>query len=468
MIGLLLACAGGEEPIAEPVAEPVVVEPARPDVLVIVVDTLRADRLGAWGHERPTSPFMDSLAAEGVRFADATIPASWTYPGHAALFTGQPPWVNGAHHSHVNTSNTGTNKSVEAMRAEVPTLAEQLADAGYTTISIAGNNVVSADSPLLRGFQLTRGPLSDDEVVQSVQQVAAVKDAQGPAFVFVNLMSAHAPYERTDAPWLSEQDRSWWTPGVGPDWMAPYHRNEGTALTFNRTPAFGPRHPQSDTELPPEAVEFIGRVYDGGVLQVDGYVEQVVTAWRAAHPDSLVVLTSDHGEYLGEHGLLVHHSTAYRPVTWVPLIVSWPGHLEPGVVETPVAAERMAPTVLELLGLPGAERSLVPLIEGGAADEPIQARSWVDSHRAKRHGGIFQHVWSQYRVGDLAYVFSSGGHQELYDISDDPTMLRDRASERPEDLAELVRASEGAFDEAENTTPAPDLDEALRALGYLD
>ena len=465
---LWLACGTAEQAPQEP--EPLV-EQAPPDVLFIVVDTLRADRLGVYGHERPTSPFIDSLAAEGVVFTDATMPATWTWPGHAALFSGEPPWVSGAHHA--SGDNTGMKKSVKGIRGDLKTFAERFGGAGYATLCIGGNNLLSPEFGLVRGFQMVAASISDDLVLERVQQVASVRSNDKPTLLFVNLMSAHAPYPETDAPWITDEERGWWTDG--PDWLREYHntRNGGPVLQFVRTPGFGPDHPRVDGsvyEVPPHGVDFIGRVYDSGVLRADGYVEDIVTAWRETHPDGIVVVTSDHGEYLGEHDLLVHHATVYRPVTWVPLIVSWPGHLEPAVIDTPISVERIGPTILDYAGIEGGtQRSLRPVIEGGDTGEPaIQAKAWVDEHRRSRYAGIFQYEWTQYRVGDLAYVASTGGHHELYDLSSDPLMLVDLAADLGDDVTRLQAASADAFQESSGAEVDGDMQSALEALGYLE
>ncbi|MCP4806727.1 MAG: sulfatase-like hydrolase/transferase [Proteobacteria bacterium] len=469
MILLWLACGAEPEPVAPPV-----VEAPPPDVLFIVVDTLRADRLGSYGHERPTSPFMDQLAAEGVRFSDATMPATWTWPGHGALFTGEPPWINGAHHSEEEgVQNTGARKAVRGIRDEVPTLAERFSDIGYATFALAGNALLAPSAGLIRGFQFVQAPHPDEKLVELVGTVTRIEKDPRPVLLFVNLMAAHSPYQRPDVPWISETERTWWDEGAGPEWLRPFQRAQAgeRVLATNKTPGFGPDFAKDGVvqHLPPEGVDLIGRVYDSGVREADGHVEQIVTTFRAASPDGIVVLTSDHGEYLGEHDLLVHHSTTYRPVTWVPLIVSWPGHLEPAVIDTPISVERIGPTLLELVGgTEGIDRSLIPVMEGREEAQPIQAKAWVDEHRSRTYGGIFSFQWSQYRIGDLAYVFSSGGHQELYDLETDPLMLVDIAATHADDVARLEAASEGQFEGQSGAAVGGDMDEALKALGYVD
>lgn len=441
-----------------------------PSVLFVVIDTLRADRVGAYGHHRDTTPALDELAAEGVRFADATIPASWTWPGHASLFTGQPPWVHGAHHADQTVADDGSEvgvsgkaKAVEGIQPGMRTFAGYFRDAGYETVAVASNNLLEPRFGLVRGFEKVLASVPDPTVVERASDVLA-EERDEPLLLFVNLMSAHAPYAASPAPWLDDTERSFWDADKAPGWLQPFivERDGQPVLAFTKASGFGHEHPMQDGsvyEIPPMGVEFIGEVYDGGVNMADAHLNVLVRRFRAAHPDGIVVVTSDHGEYLGEHGLLNHHSTVYRPVTWVPLVVSWPGHLDPSVVEEPVPAEQIAGTVLSLAGI---SAPLPSLLDGHMG--PIQAQSWVDHHRAGRFGGIFEHGWKLYREGSRALVLGDDGTRELYELSTDPLMLAPIDG----DIAGIEALAATAFPSSTGGDVDASVNQALQALGYID
>jgi len=434
----------------------------------VVIDTLRADHTSAYGHERRTTPQLEALAAAGIRFADVTSPASWTWPGHASLFTGVTPDVHGAHHAAGGTEHSGSSKHVAGIDPSLPTVAERFAEAGYRTVAAYANQLLRPDYGLTRGFGEVFGG-TDEEVVAAARSAMVSPE---PLFLFVNLMAPHTPYREQPAPWWTAQDADWirgvGTPGALENLLVP---GPPPAVQPAAIPMLGAagRNPETGqvAELTPEHLAWIEKVYDGEVLRADVDLNALLTAWTASHPEGIVAVTSDHAEYFGERGLLNHHSTVYDPVLRVPLVLAWPGELEAGsVVETAVGSHQIAPTLVELAGLGRTEGSLVPVLDG-ADNGPIKAQAWVDAYRSAHYSGAFGVGWKLYREGDLALVLGDDGTLQLFDLATDRDMLLDRAADRPEDVARLAAAASDAF-VADGETVAVEVEEALRALGYIE
>ncbi|MCB9764208.1 MAG: sulfatase-like hydrolase/transferase [Alphaproteobacteria bacterium] len=277
--------------------------PAPPSVLVVTLDTTRADHIGAYGYRPATTPTLDRLAAEGTRFARAYSACPLTIPSHATIFTGVYPPSHGVR-----------DNGDFVLGPEAVTLAERFAAAGWTTAAFTSAFPTQARWGLEQGFATYHDPLERlptqldwrderraDEVVDDA--LATLADAEGPLFVWVHLFDAHWPY---DPP-------------------------------------------------PPYDVEHEGRPYDGEIAFADAQLGRLLAAWDAARPRSLVVVTADHGEGLGDggertHGFLLHDGTIR-----VPLILRGEGVAAGQVVEDPVGHVDIAPTVLAIAGLPPAE-----------------------------------------------------------------------------------------------------------------
>lgn len=454
-------------------------EPPRPDVLVVVLDTLRADRLSAYGHERDTSPELAALARSGVRFADVTAPDNWTWPGHASIFTGTPPWVHGARFGEgAGSVRMSWGPAATAMRADLPTLAERLAEAGYRTAFFAANGVLAPAlaGSLLRGFETAEYVERGDRGVPRRLKAFLSGDDPRPIFVFVNLLGGHGPYLAHRDAWLAPL-RPLLRPGSAPDWIRPFLLPEGAGITFFRAVAAGRGSwarelAQGREALPERLLPVLRAAYDSDVAEVDAVLGRLLAAWRRQRGGAAVVaVTSDHGELLGEHGLVDHTVTLYAQVLRVPLVISAPGRLPEGrVVDTPVELQDLYATLLELaLGAPE-PGSLLPLLEGRPGKAPIRAEA---RPRSDEQGGRFARRARSCRWGDEVVIASEGAAPELYDLASDPGMERDRAGERAESAAELAARCEASFTDEVDAGTAPvevpeELRGTLRALGYVD
>jgi arylsulfatase A-like enzyme len=451
-----------------------------PDVLLVVMDTVRADRLSLYGHDRPTSPYLERLAASGVVFDDCTTAGVWTWPSHASLFTGEPPTVHGAHFA-VGEPQEGAWPLDEAvatrMRESLPTLAEHFAAAGYETVSVAANELLTPELGLVRGFHEAYQIPGDRDVVERAWEVLA-RPRERPLFLFINLMTAHAPYKETGSPWVRAR-QSELDPESAPEWVRPYLVEDelrGVDLRKNEQVEVSglERYLTGSLEIPPEGMALLLDLYDGELALVDELMAAVLARWYEGkgREESIVAVASDHGELFGEHGLLEHRGHVYPELVHVPLVIAAPGRLPAGVrVSTPMQLHELQPMLRELAGLDAPAGSLDPLMAKGTRIDPILAVAWPSPALARVVGGRLSRKWVLYRTGEEAVVSSDGGDVEFYDLATDPSMMNDRSEEHPQRVRALLGPTRSLLVHA-GPLPTKDLvfskalRDRMRALGY--
>jgi len=460
------------EPITEAGAESTSEATPAVDVLLVVLDTVRADAVGAYGYERDTTPHFDRLASRGVLFEDVTVSGTWSWPSHASMFTGEPPWVHGAHFAAGEDSDAyeadNGDATITAMRADLPTLAERFTDAGYRSVCVTGNHWLKRGVGLDRGFEEVLFAEQGERVTDHAREVILSEDPR-PLFLVVNLFDVHAPYEIRGASWL--RGRPDLTHAGAPGWLTPYLTEDGRKLNLyqgdgeaNGMVAFS----RGELAIPAEGLALLRDVYDGEVWHIDQLLGRVLKQWRG-RSRRVVAVTSDHGEYLGERGRLDHGRSVYPEVSAVPLVVAAEGFGGGERVATPVQLEAIPDTLLELAGLAGGPRSLVAVAAGGAGPASIQSASWADALWAREIGAPHHLGERLYRVGDEAVVIR-GDKLSYYRLAEDPGMTRDARAAFPERAAALAAEAEEAFPEAAaERLELTDADaSALRALGYLE
>ena len=338
--------------------------PERPNVLLITVDTLRIDRLSSLGHARPTTPELDALAAEGLLFTHCQSPRAKTTPALASLMTGLYP------HEH------GVRDLTMPLGRSVPVLAEALRDAGYRTGAIVGNFVLRRElSGLERGFQRWTEELPDTQGVppDDVPQRRATSMTDG-ALAELGLAGAPARLAPGGEPWFL------WLHYMDPhgsyDPPSEHRRFESSAPDpIPPDPGSRPgelnRYWVAEYYVPDEARLADGTIdaarvrdrYDGEVHYVDAEIGRLVDALRADGrlADTIVIVTADHGESLGEHSYWFEHGRhAYEVTCRVPLIVRLPDAMRrrpaPGRRDSDLSLVDLTPTLLELLDLPQLRR----------------------------------------------------------------------------------------------------------------
>jgi arylsulfatase A-like enzyme len=457
-----VAC--GADPAELPESARPAVAGQLPDVLLVSLDTLRADRLSCYGYGRATSPEIDALAAAGVRFAEAHAPSSNTKPSHMSLFTGLDPLAHDVRPVRLRATVR------PALAATVPTLPELLRRAGYQTASFTDRGGLPPSAGFARGFDHLRAEW--EELPKKIAAVgkylrsAARRDR--PLFLFFHTYETHAPYlppepfhgRYTDPDYDGEFRRRHDELAGSP--MAEFWREKGKFLK--------PWPGMSDDD-----VRFASDLYDEEIAWTDQQIGRLWRLWtrERGEGNTFLVLFSDHGEEFFEHEGLGHQRSLYGELVRVPLVLLGPDLPAGRVVDAPVSLTGVLPTVLAYLDLPSVDaqaRSFLDLARGAATPmEPVY------SQMGNRGAELFESVASD----GLRLIRTSDGADERYELFDwgaDAGERSDLAAERPEDVARLTRMLEERVAEAERVRDAhPPGEEApptdaeareIEALGY--
>lgn len=389
--------------------------PRDPDVLLITIDTLRSDATGFAGNTRVETPTLDRLAGQGLVSTNAHAQNVVTLPSHANILTGLYPYQHGIR------ENSGFR-----LPAEIPTLATLLKARGYATGAFVGAYPLDSRFGLNRGFDVyddrypkERAVLEFEmperpatEVIASAQKWYAVNGGK-PRFLWIHLYDCHAPYR------------------------------------------------------PPAA--FAGRYkknpYLGEVTGVDSALEPLLTPFlEGRSPPTLIILTADHGEALGEHEEETHSLFAYEATLKVPLIVWFPNRVAPGVDARLARHVDIAPTIAEATGIQRPSRWPGASLLAPPPKKPDDA-SYFEAFSA-----AYNYGWAPLR-GVLAdgYKFIDLPMPELYDLKADPSESQNLATRKPEEVRRLRRLipSESAIDAASRSKPDSEEAARLRSLGYL-
>lgn len=542
----LLLCAGAvvqwfEAPrmlgpeLALPAAAPVGdVAYSKPNVVLIVMDTQRVDRLGCYGYERPTTPKIDAFAEDAHVFENVTSAAGWTLPSHASIFTGLFPSEHGTHRNH------------RWLDDDFVTMAELLRQNGYQTAAFSNNLYISDTCNMVQGFDevcwpselheprgswagllLQRvlkpagllgtsllGATNEDAggkfTGQLVRRWLETRDRQQPFFLFVNLLEAHAPYEPHLAHRKVFMDRE--------ELDRSYELNWKQKVPFSLLK----RDCYSADDL-----TLLNRTYDAETRMLDDYVGSILEsiARQAGLDNTLIILTSDHGENLGDHHMMSHQWCVYDTLIHVPLIIRFPSRIRPGRTQGLVQTIDLLPTVMDAVHgrpVPTAStfgRSLFsrggnrisarrqtcpgdPVDRPGSTDagktqpattsqslprgrvvlaerieplrSPLAAAQRIDCHFDRTpYLGVLRSI----RQGDWKYIRHADGREELYNVALDPGETDNRlpAERRIADhLADRLRewlAACNAYGTKTAANSGPSMDptvrKRLRNLGYI-
>ena len=436
-------------------------QPALPPttVALIVVDTLRADHVGAYGSPWKLTPHLDAIAEEGVVFSDAVATSSWTRSSVASMLTARYP------------SSIQVFGRDHALAPSVTTLAEVLKEQGYATLAVSSNANAGALYGFARGFdhfttpELTRSYPDDlpihtaEGVTTKALELLDQREEPGPVFLFLHYIDPHDPY--LPQPGILDEEE-------------PAGRFDGSRRDLHRMD-----RAQDLTDEDRERIRFL---YRGEIRYCDRWIGALLRGLeeRELLDDALLVITSDHGEGLWDHGVRAHGRDLYEEMIRVPLIVR-PARASamrfPIRVDTPVSLRDIAPTILDAAAANAPEsfrgRSLWPLIDGSRADaaEPLFSELQLD-HRhfaAVRDGDV--------KLIENRLAAAGSAALELYDLSRDPGEQVSLATVEDASARDLLdtlnRWTQSMADGAVEGTSinASSLDEAtlenLRALGYL-
>jgi arylsulfatase A-like enzyme len=450
---LLLAWAGcnSEQDAATPV------EHERPNIVLVMIDALRRDHLGLYGYPRPTSPFLDEIGAQGIVFDNAYSQASQTFTSTATLFTSR------IFPEMVYPRQLNPDFSLYSIDATNLTLAEVLQGHGYRTFGIFTNPHHHANSGFTQGFDESvhlwyyrRGKAGRGNARGVVDAFVAWLDdpSPGPFLAYLHFMDVHDPY-----------------------WPPPRYRRLFPTRRARRIHVHG--RPEGDRVPTNDDLAYMKAMYDGEIRWVDEQLARMATELRRrGHwEDTVVVVTSDHGDEFMEHGGLGHGHTLEKEMIWIPLILYAGGRDlgNPRRIEGVARNIDVAPTILDLAGIRSPDgfegRSLLAMLGEEGTDDEAHSFAWQGPHRS---------------ITDLRWHFvldRDSQEVRLYDNRTDPAGLDDVAPSHPK-VVEAYRRLAGQYEarllEMRRTAQelearggavhevAPGVVDELEALGYLD
>lgn len=447
--------------------------PDGPNLLLVILDTVRADRVGAWGGDGGITPNLDALAADGVRFEEMLAPSPWTLPSVTTLLTGRPPQVHGAGRRIGDFAPT-------ALGDAPATLAEELAARGLYTAAVYNNIYLNPSFGLEQGFDEYAWVEDDDAVIvdRALERLEEIRDRRH--FLMVHLFGPHHPYEPPEELCRTVAG------SFAPDYDGPL----GCSAERRDVPTL-------DGEVPPERDRrWIEGLYRAEIAHTDRQLGRLLRGLEelGLRHDTVVVVVSDHGEAfwdrldqmerdgyaLGDHG-----HTHYRELLRVPAVISAPG-LEPATLADPVELADVFPTSLSLLGFAPPPSAGIDLTRRLAGEPPARRALISDfllygpARRSLRRGPwkLVAPVQGELGSPDAPPEM----RPELYHLADDPGERDDRAADHPRAVAELCELLEREVAEREALRSRMLAGESdvlssaylewnhitkLRALGYL-
>jgi arylsulfatase A-like enzyme/Tfp pilus assembly protein PilF len=453
--------------------------PDMPNVLLVVIDTLRADHLGAYGYAYPTTPNMDRFADRSVVFETAVSQAPWTAPAIASLFTGLYPSVHGLDGGiHWGEGATSAGGALPfAVQKTLPpghqTLAEVFRRAGYTTAGFVSNLYVNAIFGFAQGFDhfddthedyllddgetKRRAEVTNNRVFEWLQT-----GIEEPFFLVVHYNDPHWPYEPP--------------PPFGQSFIDDY---DGT-LTPTTTREIVVTHRDVPPPISNQDLAYIIGLYDGEIQYMDAHLGRLLEALEElpSQRELVTVLTADHGEEFLDHGAFNHGYTLYEEQTSVPLIVSAPSRIQPQRVPQQVSLIDVAPTLLEMAGIDIEDtrfqgRSLAPLMTGASLQvlDAFSEATNVGRQSAIRSTGSLKLIHSLMNPEWL--LFDLGiDPGELHDVSAQNAVMLQELAARIEKWRHTNRELHSEFNISGAGFDRVILDEktqkGLQALGYID
>jgi arylsulfatase A-like enzyme len=414
------------------------------NVILISIDTLRADHLGCYGHPLPTSPNLDAFAAEGTLFEDAIATSPWTLPSQLSLLTGLYPTRHGV--------RTTDRKLAEA----IPTLATILARQGFETAAVVNSVIMRAQFGTSQGFahyemiesdQSRRGAASGitDKAMRWLDDHRSRR-----VLLFLHYYDVHSNY------FSLERYERIFAPREG--------RFDGSTAQLMQVKRGNLRMRQSEAT-------HVARLYDAGIRQLDDDLARLFAhlSDNGWFDDSVVVVTSDHGEEFLEHGSVLHGQTHYREMLRIPLIMRGPTIPVGARISAPVSLVDVFPTLLGLLGFPPN-----PAVDGvdlralwRTPEQPPTGRWLFAAGGPGRTADSIRSV----RNGRYKLVFHRGSQRrELYDLAEDPQEKENLVRSRPR-IVERLSAEIARFVESEHEAPKGqeiprEVGERLKQLGY--
>jgi arylsulfatase A-like enzyme len=517
-VAALLAAAfvgalGALEPAADPAAQ--TASAARiggsdgpPNVLFIVWDTVRADRMSLYGNPVATTPHLERLAASSAVYDNAISPSYWTLPSHASMFTGLP------------VSSHGANAEYKWLDSRFITLAEYFRDHGWDTYAWSSNPNINKSANTIQGFDTFHQPFAQNRWRRSVERATKALihpkdkssrpsperyksiahhkggpvtheaftgwleddwDGEKPFFAFLNYMEAHAyrlPSQASRKTVMPDEER--------------FRKGLTTSALLKRMSnvMYG-----NWKDYKPKEKRALLDVYDASIRDLDLLTHRLLADLKSREllDNTIVVITSDHGEQFGEHGLWLHNYSVYQPLVHVPLLIRYPQAVEPVRHETAVSTTSLFSTLVDLAGIEPPDPDVQAIDRTNLLDPPddgvVTELTWPCAHpdrreRLDRTVRDWEATYTSMVQGGFKYIEASNGEHELYQLAADPRErenLFDRKRARAREFSEALEAwregvprydateeERAASMEERKASMSDDLMRELQELGYVE
>jgi arylsulfatase A-like enzyme len=421
------------------------------NLILISIDTLRADHMGCYGYARETSPELDRIAETGVLFEEASASASWTVPAHMSMLTG------------LYQRTHGINGWRKTARSDLRFLAEILAENGFSTGALVNVYLLDAKRGFAEGFQLyERTPAAEERGGSTPQMVLRAKEwihtrRENRFFLFLHLYDVHSDY------------------GALPAYQALFSHDYGGSVDGSSAQLRAYRKGEIATTWDEADVRQLRDLYDAGIRQLDDQLASLFVFLRrqGIAQETLVVITSDHGEEFLDHGDVLHGRSLYEELVHVPLIMTGPGIPAGRRIAGAASHVDILPTALAILGI--------------AIPQDLDGRdlslAWREPSRWESDRHIFSEtdVWLSMEKGNFRRSVRRGRFKlhydrlteskTVFDLEKDPSETTDISRDEPALTRALWSALE-QFMESNQSVPetldlSPEELERLEALGYL-
>jgi arylsulfatase A-like enzyme len=443
-------------------------QPPPPNLVLITLDTTRADHLGPYGYSRSPTPNLDRFRDTAVLYERAYATSSWTLPSHASIFTGLLPMQHGAQMTS-GDPDPGLGYGVRPLAEHFTTLAERLGEAGYRTAAGVGGPALRRELGVAQGFDHYADQFGSSTALYVGRRAEAIANqaialaklfGEEPFFLFVNFFDPHEPY-RPPPP----HDRN----------LPEYSNPRLLDALLGRLRADTPAGPVSALEAwERQVLERMIRGYDAEIAYVDLHLGRLVSALTEPPrgDETLIAITSDHGESFGEHHYISHGAHLYEHNIRVPLVIRHPRGRGAGArAHEPFQNHRLFAVFLEAAGVEVPDETTGP----GSDTEPVIVTEVQRSDaNVRMFGKAFDRDLRAIYVRPYKLIESSTGAVELFDLEADQGELRNLAPELPglsrslaEHLERIAAARPPLFDPDERAALTPETEESLRALGYL-
>ena len=465
-----------------------------PNVILIVMDTARAQNFSCYGHVKQTAPNLEAIASEGVLYENAVSPGIWTLPSHASIFTGLLP------------SSHGENSVSRSLDHSIPTIAEYLSSRDYLTVGFSKIHFVGKKTGLARGFQQfyemwkldplrENGNILDKLYIKfdrKLENIKYLKPDYGSRRINHMVEKWFSEHHQKDRPFFLfinyfEPHLTYWPPKDYRSRFLEEHMFKKAGGVNQDANAYN----AGMVEMSEEDFEILRALYDGEIAYTDYRIGEIVNMLKDKEllDETLLIITSDHGEIIGEHGLMEHRTCPYQPVVHVPLIIRFPDIFPKGRrIKELVQTTDLFPTVCHILGdsdqiekcafdgtiLPplndtNHRYAVTEYVEAKPPDSFLRKNPTVDT-------SIFTTSFMSVRRDNHKLIWSSDDKYNLFDLSSDPTEERNIAGDEKQaailsDLRAVVQKQLNKWKDPARGDYSGEMEEEvvkrLEDLGYL-